>query len=124
MSDTFGERLRDLRKEKNLLQSEFASIVGLSSSAIGSYERNEREPAYSQLVTFADFFSVSLDYLFGRTDERMTVKDYTAKDTFQLQDLLNERNVLIGSYELQGEDKQRIYAVSHALVHGVGSVSE
>ena len=118
MSSTFGERLRDLRKDKNLLQSEFGETFSLSPSAIGSYERNEREPAYHHLVAFADFFSVSLDYLLCRSEERLTVSDYTARDTFQLSELLADRKVYIKSYELQVPDKQRICDISYALIFG------
>ena len=40
-------------------QSQIADQFKLSSSAIGAYERDEREPAYLHLVEFADFFNVS-----------------------------------------------------------------
>lgn len=120
MSNTFGERLRDLRKEKNLLQSEFGSLFDLSPSAIGSYERNEREPAYNHLVAFADFFNVSLDFLMGRSEERLTVQAYTQRDTFQLKELLSERTVFVSSYELQDIDKKRIYDISCGLLFGIG----
>lgn len=121
MSSTFGERLRDLRKEKNLLQSEFGEMFELSSSAIGAYERNEREPSYYHLLTFADFFNVSLDYLLGRSEERLTVEQFTAKDSFQFKELLNDRTVFIGSYELQGNDKKNIYNIACGLIFGFDS---
>jgi transcriptional regulator with XRE-family HTH domain len=76
--NTFGDRLKALRIERNLLQSEFGEIIGermgtkrISPSAVGSYERNEREPSYAILCEFADFFGVSLDYLLCRSEERL-----------------------------------------------------
>lgn len=121
MPSTFGERLRDLRKDKNLLQSEFGDRFDLSPSAIGSYERNEREPAYHHLVAFADFFRVSLDYLMGRSDERLTVADYTAKDSYKLDELLAKYDIYIDHKKLDNGDKKRLYGVACGLVLGVES---
>ena len=120
ISNTFGERLRDLRKEKTLLQSEFGELFGLSPSAIGSYERNLREPQYSHLVQFADYFKVSLDFLLCRTTERLTVADYTARDTFELTELLNAHTIYLGSSELTKQDKQRISDIAYALLFKKG----
>lgn len=109
---SFGERLRDLRKEKNLLQSEFGSVFGLSPSGIGSYERNEREPAYHHLVAFADFFNVSIDYLMCRTDERLMVDRYIERDTFELSELLDKYTITIKGYELSADDKAKLKDVT------------
>lgn len=121
ISNTFGERLRDLRKEKNLLQSEFGELFGLSPSAIGSYERNLREPQYKHLIEFADFFKVSIDFLLCRTTERLTVADYTARDTFELSELLNTYTVYIESTELSPQDKQRVSDIAYAISFKNGS---
>ena len=115
-SNTFGERLRDLRKEKNLLQSEFGELFDLSPSAIGSYERNLREPQYAHLVAFADFFSVSLDYLLCRADERLTVADYTVRDSYEFLELLSGHNVYFNAVKLSAEDKQRLHDIAFALL--------
>lgn len=48
---------------------EFGKIFGLSESAIGMYERNEREPDFQTLNNIANFFDVSIDYLLARSDE-------------------------------------------------------
>lgn len=63
---TLGDRLKTLRKENGKSQKEFGKLFGLSESAIGMYERNERKPDYDTLEKFADFFNVSTDYLLGR----------------------------------------------------------
>lgn len=65
---TFGERLKLLRKEKGLKQSELANILGVTERTIRYYEFNEREPDLSGLNSLADFFEVSIDYLTGRSD--------------------------------------------------------
>lgn len=63
---TFGERLRSLRSKKKLTQKELGEIFQLSESAIGMYERDQREPSLQLVRKLADFFEVSLDYLMGR----------------------------------------------------------
>lgn len=68
---TFGERLRELRKDKKLSQRELGEIFGLSESTIGMYERGQRFPDFDILVKFADFFDTTTDYLLtGRKPEK------------------------------------------------------
>ncbi len=63
---TFGERLAELRKEKELSQADLAGFFKLGQSTIGMYETNKREPDSTVLKGFADFFGVTVDYLLGR----------------------------------------------------------
>ena len=65
---TLHERLNELKHARNLLQKDIAASVGLSLRAYQYYERGEREPTSSVLISLADYFDVSLDYLVGRTD--------------------------------------------------------
>ncbi|BCB40798.1 transcriptional regulator (plasmid) [Bacillus cereus] len=63
---TFGNIIRDLRKQKGITQKELAQSLQLSESTIGMYERNERQPDYNTLIRIADYFNVSTDFLLGR----------------------------------------------------------
>ncbi|MEB9920614.1 helix-turn-helix transcriptional regulator [Bacillus cereus] len=63
---TFGNIIRDLRKQKGITQKELAQSLQLSESTIGMYERNERQPDYNTLIRIADYFKVSTDFLLGR----------------------------------------------------------
>lgn len=62
------ESLRRFRKEFNLTQRAVADAVGMKESVYQRYEQGKREPAYKQLITIADVYNVSLDYLVGRSD--------------------------------------------------------
>ena len=62
----FGETLRRLRLEKELTQGELGKRLGLSTSAIGMYERGEREPDFEKLERIAGFFGVNINYLLGK----------------------------------------------------------
>lgn len=61
-------RLQELRKQKKLSQLKVALDLNMNQNSISRYENGEREADYETLLRFADYFNVSLDYLFGRTD--------------------------------------------------------
>lgn len=71
----FANRLRELRKEKKLSQTELGKILNLAQRTISSYENGERFPDAFTLNTIADYFGVSIDYLLCRT----TLRSYTVK---------------------------------------------
>ncbi|MCL1794508.1 MAG: helix-turn-helix domain-containing protein [Oscillospiraceae bacterium] len=64
-----GERLTSLRKSIRLSQKDFAGKVGITQSAVNRYENNQSEASYKTLLLYADYFDVSLDYIYGRTDK-------------------------------------------------------
>lgn len=65
------ERLKDLRVERGLKLEELAEQVGLSKSALGSYENDEdKEINHGSLLKLAGFYQVTVDYLLGLTDNR------------------------------------------------------
>jgi transcriptional regulator with XRE-family HTH domain len=66
----FGERLKELRKSKNLLQRELAEILNIKSDTVIRLEGGTRSPSLSLVLALADYFDVSLDYLVGRSDEK------------------------------------------------------
>lgn len=66
--DGFGERLKRLRQDRNITQSELAAQLGVVPSAVGKYERIPNAyPSVDALIKIADFFGVSIDYLLRGT---------------------------------------------------------
>ena len=65
-----AERLKLLRKEKHMTQTQMAEQFGQSLRAYQYYEAGQSYPEYLHLIALADFFDVSLDYLVGRSDVR------------------------------------------------------
>lgn len=63
-------RLKQLRQEKKLLQSDIAKIINKTDKAVGQYEREEQDPGSKTWTILADYFEVSLDYLLGKSDIR------------------------------------------------------
>lgn len=68
-----GIRIATLRHLRGLNQLEFSKKLNISNTTLSQYESGKRIPSDNVLVMIADFFEVSLDYLFGRTD----IKDIT-----------------------------------------------
>ena len=60
----FGERLKHLRKERDVTQATLAEYLGVVSSAVGKYETIENSyPSVEALIKISEFFNVSIDYL-------------------------------------------------------------
>ncbi len=67
----FSERLKYLREDINLNQSELAKLLNISRQSISNYENGARFPNDAQLlIKIAQFFDVSIDYLLGATNIR------------------------------------------------------
>lgn len=66
--NTFASRLKELRKERGLTQKQLAEQTRTSERGIQNYELGERSPAFDALISLADFFGVSIDYLAGRSN--------------------------------------------------------
>ncbi|CAK7078174.1 hypothetical protein CIW83_16655 [Tissierella sp. P1] len=71
---TFGERLKLLREENSLTQSELAKKLNISRQSVSNYENGSRFPNDVQLlVKISALFCVSLDYLIGLSNIRLSL---------------------------------------------------
>ena len=66
--EKFANRLRELRKERELTLEHMGEAMGLHYTTYAGYEKDEIEPNLTNLVKLADFFGVTTDYLLGRTE--------------------------------------------------------
>lgn len=64
----FAERLKELRLEKHLTQTELAKETGLSQTGIGKWEANQRTPSIDVIIVLCKYFNVSSDYIIGLED--------------------------------------------------------
>ncbi len=62
-------KIRSLRIENGLTQKEMAQKIGTTDKNIWAYENDKAVPPLETLIKYSDYFSVTLDYLVGRTDE-------------------------------------------------------
>ena len=63
----FGEHLKEMRISFNYTQKQVASNIGITERNYQRYEANDQRPSFDILMSLADFYNVSLDYLVGRT---------------------------------------------------------
>jgi len=64
-----AQRMRLLRESIKIPQVKLAELSGSTQSSINRYENDQTVPPLELLLWYADYFDVSLDYIFGRTDK-------------------------------------------------------
>lgn len=64
----YFQRLRDLREDKDMKQADIAEILGIKQTVYSRYERGFQNIPIEHLLTLADFYNVSTDYILGRTN--------------------------------------------------------
>ena len=69
MKNVNASRIKRLRESRNISQEKLAEKIGISKSAISMYEQGGRIAPMKIQEKIADFFGVSLDYLWGRKTE-------------------------------------------------------
>ena len=67
----FGDKLKDLRKERGFSQQELADRIGIHKNAVCNYELEKRIPTADVIEAIAVLFNVSADYLLGLDRPRM-----------------------------------------------------
>ena len=72
---TVGKRIKDLRTEANLLQSELGKAIGFSGQVVSNIERGYTQPSTELVNRCAAYFGVPADYILGRTVSRYTAAD-------------------------------------------------
>ncbi len=99
VNNMIGLRIKSLRKKENLTQKQLAKKIGVSQRMIGYYESEERFPPHDVLTKLADCFSVSADYLLGRSVTGEPNEQVTPKDEKDIAKRMEEIKK-----DLQGED--------------------
>lgn len=100
---TFADRLRDLRQDHDMQQTQLAEMLNLKSSAISKYEKNITQPSIDTLIKLSHIFGVTVDYLVGISDEK---KPYTLNvSPFEANIILRFRSL---DYENQIRIDERI----------------
>lgn len=64
----YGQRLKELRLERGLSQTDLAKQLNISQRAVSHYENEEHDLSTEMVITICKFFGVSSDYLLGLKD--------------------------------------------------------
>lgn len=91
-------RLKELRKARKMSQEQVGEIIGITGVGYGCYELGKRQMDYKTLISLADFFDVSIDYLIGRNQNFINNSDLTN----------DEREILDNYNYLTPADRQYI----------------
>lgn len=87
------DRLKELRKKKNLTQAQVATFLGISESAYGYYEQGRNEPSLSTIKILSKEYGVTTSYLLGETND--------IKDTNEEQNSFSEINELVKEFGIE-----------------------
>ena len=116
--DTFKNRLKTLRLEKNLTQKALAEALSVTISTLSHWECGYQEPSFKDLISICDFFEVQIDYLLGRSDDfgNVTIKKESPSSiTPEEQKLLNDFR------SLPREERSQATAYVHYLADQRGT---
>ena len=66
----YQRRIRDLREDHDLTQQQVAALLGTSQTMYARYERGANELPIRHLITLADYYHVTTDYILARSDRK------------------------------------------------------
>ncbi|HFL2413383.1 TPA: helix-turn-helix domain-containing protein [Clostridioides difficile] len=107
----FAKRLKELRIDAGLKQSELAKELDISPSTIGMYEQGRRSADQETLLKISDFFNVSTDYLLGKSNER-EINEFIEK----LDSPEDIKNMLKIFTELSEEAQDRMLSIAKVFL--------
>jgi len=113
----FGDRLKQLRTNKDMTGEELGKIFNVTKVAISNWESCRRFPDQDTLINIADFFNVSVDYLLGRTDEKSPISN---EELIEMQKFTNNNDEVINLmkklYELDAKTQNKIKRMIDAFI--------
>ena len=79
------QRIRDLREDNDLTQEQISKILGMHQTQYQRYESGNREIPFHHIITLANFYKVSIDYIAGLTNDKIGLtKSNLSSDVNQL----------------------------------------
>lgn len=111
MKSCIAEKIRELRKKAGMTQSQLASRLGISASAVGMYEQGRREPDNETMLKLCSIFDTTSDFLLGKSDKptkrtlSMEVSDVIDEFT---QMLSSQQGLMFDGVPINDEDRRKI----------------
>lgn len=79
-------RIRQLRKDNDFTQVQVARLLGMSQTGYSKYETGENDLPTRVLITLADFYQTSIDYILGQTDVKTPIHKLIASSIVIIDD--------------------------------------
>ena len=118
----FSEKIRKLRRDKNVTQKELAEYLGVHAAAVGKYESSQNSyPNVKTLIKLADYFKVSIDYLLKNERPIADVQNSTSANNSFVQSNVQANNggvVVNNGQDFSGELSELIRV--YRLLNGKG----
>lgn len=90
MDKELGTRIKTLRQQANLKQTQLAGMLNVSPALISAYELGDRKPSLEILVSLSATFKVSTDFLLGvKTPSDCTLEGLSPDDAKAIETLIN-----------------------------------
>jgi len=70
MKKSYQARIRELREDNDLSQTQIANVLGTTQQVYSRYETGENEMPVMHLITLAEYYKVSADYILGLSDKK------------------------------------------------------
>lgn len=117
----FPNVFKHIREKSGLTQQQLADKLGISRSAIGMYEKGEREPNFETLELIADTFNVDMNYLLGKKSSTEVIPDvcYFNPETSKIaQEIYDNKELSLlfdAARDADPEDLQTVHSMLMAL---------
>ena len=117
----FPNIFKHIREKSGLTQQQLADKLGISRSAVGLYEKGEREPNFETLELIADTFNVDMNYLLGKKPSTEVIPDtyYFNPETSKIaQEIYDNKELSLlfdAARDADPEDLQTVHSMLMAL---------
>ncbi len=117
MKNRVGSKIKELRKNSRMTQSELAGKLGISASAVGMYEQGRRQPDSAMILKICSVFGVSADYLLGKNKSVQKHGVCELSEVFDefTQVLSSQQGLMFDGVPLNEEDKKKIVDAIRAV---------
>lgn len=105
---TFGEKIKTLRKTKDMSQTQLAQVIGVSLRTVGGWEKEGRYPKQHELYQkLADTLGCDISYLMTEEESFITeaTEQFGSRGAKQAQQILEQAAAMFAGGELSDEDK-------------------
>ncbi|APH06629.1 helix-turn-helix domain-containing protein [Bacillus weihaiensis] len=110
-----GQRVRELRKRKNMTLRELAAELEIPFTTLGNYERGDRSPDFGFVLDVAKYFNVSIDFL-TKGDDHINYDEYlVSRYTKDINTMLNKANPEVREKILDIHDQIFFITCEHAV---------
>jgi len=108
---TLGNKIKQLRNERNMTQPDLATELGVTVRTVAYYENDERQPKKSTILKLCKLFNVSTDYLLSEKEAFLIDADekYGFRGKKKAESFINETALLFAGGELSEEDQDKVF---------------